>query len=420
MPHHDHLRMSQQELSMVPIFTQLAQRQFTQHDAARMLGLSTRQVKRKLRVFRKRGPQSLIHKLRGRPGNHQLPAGLKDRALNLIQRHYPDFGPTFAAEKLSEHHQVVIHHETLRLLMIDQGLWRPGFGAVTPHLWRERKEAFGELIQVDGSVHRWFEDRKSPSTLLAFIDDATSQLLWLEFAEAETTEALMRSSWHYLEQFGRPISLYADRGGVFSVNLNNPEHDRLTQYGRALKELDIELIPARSPQAKGRVERVFGTLQDRLVKELRLRGISTIDEADHFVQTTYLSRHNAKFAVAPKRAVDFHRSLEGYDLARIFCVKEQRRVANDLTLSYRKRLLQLSPQQPTIVSPGTVVTVEESLSGQLTLFVRRSMLSFKEILERPQRPAATVLRKPRTPWIPPPNHPWRQSFRVTVLSSGTR
>ena len=293
MSHTATITMSHREFNQIPIFIQLKKRQISERDGGKQLGLSIRQVQRKLRAFRLRGPTSLIHKLRGRPGNHQLDAHLKNRAIKLVRDKYPDFGPTLASEKLGEDHQIAIHHETLRLLMMAKGLWRPGFGTTAPHLWRTRREAVGELVQVDGSEHRWFEGRAGPCTLLAFIDDATSGLLLLVFVEGETTEALMRSTWHYLEKYGRPISFYADRGGVFSVNIHNPEQEKLTQYGRALSELAIELIPARSPQAKGRVERVFGTLQDRLVKELRLRGISTIVEANRFAHTVYLPRHNA-------------------------------------------------------------------------------------------------------------------------------
>lgn len=404
--------MSRKELSHVPVFAQLAKRVIAQADAAQKLRLSVRQVQRKLCAYRKRGPRSLVHRLRGRPSNHRLPAGLKDRALALIQDHYPDFGPTFAAEKLAERQGLVIHHETLRLLLIERGFWRPHHGSLTVHLWRERKDCRGEMVQADGSPHRWFEDRAPACTLLAFIDDATSALLWLEFVEGESTAALMMATWRYLEREGRPLSLYVDRGGVFRVNIHNAEEDKLTQYARALRELDIELIHARSPQAKGRVERVFGTLQDRLVKELRLAGISTIPEANRFLREVYLEKHNAKFAVSPKNSTDLHRDLRGYDLQNIFCTREERTVRNDLTIQYQKRWFQLAPQQPTIVTPGTVVTVSAALGGTIALSLRACTLRFHEIAERPQTRETPSVPTLRTPWKPPADHPWRRRVLI--------
>lgn len=410
-PHHL-IPMSRKELSHVSVFAQLAKRAIAQADAAKKLHLSVRQVQRKLRAYRKRGPRSLVHRLRGRPSNHRLPAGLKDRALTLIRDHYPDFGPTFAAEKLAECHGLTIHHETLRLLLIERGLWRPHQGPVTAHVWRERKACRGEMVQTDGSLHHWFEDRAPACTLLAFIDDATSELLWLEFVQGESTAALMMATWRYLERAGRPVSLYVDRGGVFRVNIHNEEQDKLTQYARALNELDIDLIHARSPQAKGRVERVFGTLQDRLVKELRLAGISTIEEADRFVREVYLERHNAKFTVAPKRPADLHRPLTGYALSRIFCTREERTVRNDFTLKYRKRLFQLDPRQPTLLRPGDDVTVSEGLDGAIAVGIRQVALRFQEIAERPLPPVRARVSSPRVPWKPPADHPWRRPVLV--------
>lgn len=400
--------MSRKELSQVSVFTAVQARHITQKEAALQLRLTVRQVRRKLRDFRKKGAASLVHKLRGRPSHHATPNDEKDRALAIVQDQYPDFGPTFAAEKLAEVHGITVDHESLRRWMIAAGLWRIHGGPVTAHVWRERKDCRGMMIQADGSPHRWFENRASACTLLAFIDDATSALLWLEFAEGETTAALMMATWRYLTHEGRPLSVYVDRGGVFRVNIHNEEQDKRTQYGRALTELDIELIHARSPQAKGRVERVFGTLQDRLVKELRLEGISTMAEANQFVREIYLPKHNAKFAVTPKSPADMHRSLRGYDLSRIFCVREQRTVRNDFTIQYERRLFQLAPRQPTILRPGDAVTVSEGLDGTITVGIRTVDLQFHEIAERSIRSAPEKVLRPRLPWKPPADHPWRK------------
>lgn len=404
--------MSKRELAQISVFAQLKKYAIPQQDAAKKLRLSIRQVRRKLRAYRQEGSKSLVHRLRGRPSNHRIDQQKKSGALHLIQTRYPDFGPTFAAEKLAENHHVTIHHETLRRAMIAEGLWRPHHGALTVHLWRERKDCRGEMVQADGSLHAWFENRAPACTLLAFIDDATSELLWLAFVDGESTAALMTATWQYLEHEGRPLSLYVDRGGVFRVNIHNEEQDKLTQYARALRELDIELIHARSPQAKGRVERLFGTLQDRLVKELRLVGISTIAEANRFVREVYLKKHNAKFAVAAKRPADLHRALRGYDLRAIFCTREARTVRNDLTLQYKRRLFQVSPQQPTIVTPGTVITVAEALDGAVALSLRSCELRFTEIAERPHPPKTPLVLKPHIPWRPPANHPWRRRLLV--------
>jgi len=404
--------MSRKELSQVSVVARLAKRTMAQADAAKKLRLGLRQTQRKLRAYRKRGARSLVHQLRGRPSNHQLSAGLKDRALEIIKDRYPDFGPTFAAEKLAENHGLVIHHETLRLLLIERGLWQVHGGPITAHCWRERKDCRGEMVQADGSLHRWFEGRGPACTLLAFIDDATSALVWLAFVSGESTAALMTATWGYLEREGRPLSLYVDRGGVFRVNIHNTEEDKLTQYARALKELEIELIHARSPQAKGRVERVFGTLQDRLVKELRLAGISTIVEANRFAQEVYLPKHNGKFSVVPKSATDLHRSLTGYDLSRIFCVREARTVRNDFTIQYHQRLFQLAPRQPTILRPGDAVLVSEGLDGTIVVGIRTVDLRFHEIAERPPRPARERVSTLRVPWKPPAAHPWRRRVLV--------
>ena len=282
--------MSRKEVDHVAVFSQLKEGTMTKQAAAVELGLSVRQVKRKWSAYRASdyAPTSLIHKLRGRPSNRRLDETVVTRVVELVKTKYADFGPTFAAEKLAEEHQLTIGRERLRQAMTTAGLWIVhGQHRPPAHPWRERRAVRGELVQVDGSPHDWFEGRGNRCTLLQFIDDATSEVLWLEFGDSESTHSLMAATWRSLEIHGRPQALYTDRGGVFKVNLHNEDDEKMTQYERALDELDIELIHARSPQAKGRVERGFQTHQDRLVKELRLAGISTMDEANrvsgHFV-----------------------------------------------------------------------------------------------------------------------------------------
>ena len=330
------LPMSAQEISQIATFERLSERAVKQKEAAMILGLSTRQIKRKLKLFRRLGAPSLIHSSRGKPSNNQLDPVIRQRAISLIENKYPDFAPTFASEKLEENHHLVINHETLRLSMIAAGLWTPGKRTVKHREWRERKEWFGEMVQLDGSDHDWLEDRAPRCTLLAFIDDASSKIMCLEFAD-ETTVGVMGATKRYIEKHGIPYEFYADRGKVFKVNIHNEEEDKVTQYRRAIEELGGKITYARSPQAKGRVERLFGTLQDRLVKELRLRGISTIQEANEFIEGEYLARHNQKYAVEPKSKTDLHREAKGYDLDEIFCIKEIRVLTPDFTLRHKNK-----------------------------------------------------------------------------------
>lgn len=412
--------MSRKELGHIAVFSDLKRGTMTQSGAAAQLGLSLRQVQRKWSTYKKSDydPASLVHKLRGRASNRRLDERLVSQAVELVTTQYPDFGPTFAAEKLAEDHAVTIGRERLRQALIAAGVWTVhGQHRPIAHPWRKRRAVRGELVQLDGSPHRWFEDHGEACTLLAFIDDATSEVLWLEFVESETTDAVMRATGHYLEVHGRPGELYTDRGGVFKVNLHNEDDDKVTQYKRALAELDIGLIHARSPQAKGRVERGFQTHQDRLVKELRLAGISTIAEANDFVRDVYRPKHNRKFAVAARQAGDAHRSLAGYDLDTILCTKEERTVTNDLTIRYQTRWFQLTPQQRTIVRPKHVVTVSEHLDGRISLLHGRTTLDFTEIWKQPARPQPVMAtqRAPRVPYKPAPDHPWRTYPLVTVL-----
>ena len=402
--------MSRKEVDQITVFEQLKAGTLKQSRAGELLGLSRRQVIRKLARYRQEGVASLIHKERGKPSHNQFNPLLKEHILGLVEQLYSDFRPTLASEKLSELHGVTIGHETLRLAMITAGLWKPKTRKVNPHVWRDRKTCFGEMVQLDGSSHAWFEDRGLKCTLLAFIDDATSQILWLEFCDGETTMNLLRATAAYLQTHGRPISLYADCGGVFKVNIHNQDEDKKTQYERAIDELEIGFIHARSPQAKGRVERLFGTLQDRLVKELRLATISTIEDANRFIHDVYLLKHNAKFAVEAKESHNVHRLLDGFNLDQILVTKEERKVNPDFTVQYKTRWFQLEKKQPTLVFPKNEIMVSEHWTGHITLSLRTAQLNWHEIAKRPERIPEEKLQsqEPKLPWIPPANHPWRQ------------
>ena len=411
--------MSAKEINQIGVFGKLKNREIKQKEASMILGLSTRQIKRKLKAFRRLGVQALIHGSRGKPSNNQLDPAIGQSAVSLVENKYPDFGPTFAAEKLLEEHNLVINRETLRLKMVKAGLWIPGKRKVTHRQWRERKEHFGELVQLDGSDHDWFEDRAPSCTLLAFIDDATSKANHLEFAP-ETTLGVMGVTKKYVLKHGLPYEFYVDRGKVFKVNLNNEEGDKITQYRRAVEELGGKITYARSPQAKGRVERLFGTLQDRLVKELRLRNISTIEEANEFIKEEFLPKFNAKYAVEPKSDTNLHREMKGYDLDEILCLKETRVITSDFTLRHHNQWYQLEKKQKTLIFPRNEITVKTHLDDRVTLSIRNTKLAFYEI-DKPIRQKETkqeIVRAGRKPWKPPVDHPWR-NYKVNYQPKGT-
>jgi len=303
------LTMSQTERDRLVVMRALAAGELSQAQAARQLRLSQRQVRRILQRFRVEGDAGLVHRARGRPSNRRLAPAIIEQALALVGEHYHDFGPTLAAEKLREVHDLQLSKESLRRLMIDHGLWKPRPRRLKHRAQRPRRECCGELVQIDGSHHDWFEGRATAPVLLNIIDDATGRI-FPRFAPAETTAAVMALLHEYLRAHGRPIALYADLHSIYRVNRPATVEEQLqgeparTQVGRALHELDIEYIPAHSPQAKGRVERGFATLQDRLVKELRLAGISDIDSANRFLRERFVADYNRRFARLPACAHD--------------------------------------------------------------------------------------------------------------------
>lgn len=399
--------MSKKEANQTGVFERLAKKEIKQKEAGKMLNLSTRQIRKKLKEFRRLGPISLIHKLRGKPSNNHLDESLVNNALEIVKEKYPDFGPTFASEKLWENHGVKINSESLRLKMIKAGLWLAKVKKISHRSWRERKECLGELVQLDGSPHDWFEGRAPICTLLAFIDDSTSRVLHLEFAE-EATLPVMQASKNYFEEYGLPRELYVDRGKVFKVNIHNEDEDKITQYRRAIEELGIKTIYARSPEAKGRVERLFGTLQDRLVKELRLKGMSDIKEANKFILNEYLLKHNAKYAICPKSNSDLHRKINGFNLDDILCLKEKRILNSDFTLRFKNKWFQLERKQNTLIFPKNEITVTTHLGGNIGISIRNTKLNY-HVINKPLMIRNQILMRQvnRIPWIPPINHPWR-------------
>jgi hypothetical protein len=342
----------------------------------------------------------LIHKSRGRKSKSSWDEIHGQHLIELYTKDWFDFGPTFASEKLNQLYDIRVSKETVRQSLALRGLWQPKQQKIKHRSRRERKSMRGIMIQLDGSPHDWFEGRSGASTLLVFIDDATSQILWLEFVKSESIEAVMQATLNYIKTHGIPHSFYVDHGSVFSVNLNNAEREKITQWERSLKELGVTIIHAHSPQAKGRVERCNQTMQDRLVKELRLANISSIEEGNRFLLTSdFIQRHNDQFAVPAAQNGNAHRSIEGYNLGEVFTIREIRVLANDFTITFNKRIFQLHKQQRTIIRPKNEITVCTRLDGFLFLRVRSVELAFTEIVARSKKEGLEIQaeRVPRQP-----------------------
>ncbi len=328
--------MSRKEISRLEVMQKLDEKRLSQKEAGRILNLGVRQVKRLLKAYRKQGAAGLISKHRGRPGNNRLKAEEKKKVLDLLKGKYTGFGPTLAHEKLTEKEKLSISVESVRQLMIREGLWKPRkVKKEAAHQLRERRACLGELVQIDGSPHAWFEGRAEACVLLVFIDDATGKLLQLLFVGNESFFSYCAAAEAYFRRYGKPIAFYSDKHGIFRVNQPSlGQGDALTQFGRAMQELDIQIICANTPQAKGRVERANQTLQDRLVKEMRLRGISSIEQGNAYLPE-FIADFNLRFAVEPSSSVDAHRALTVQDdLATILTWQEPRSVSKNLTVQF--------------------------------------------------------------------------------------
>lgn len=382
----EHIIMSRKERTQLIVFEKLKERQITQAEAALQLGISERWVRKKFKRYKEAGTIGLVHKNRGKESPRKWDPEEQAIAMELLRKDWKDFDPTFAAEKLAELKDIKVSKETLRKYMIISGIHIPKKMRNKHRKKRPRRAKIGLLIQFDGSPHDWFEGRAPECTLLVYIDDATSKIQWLQFVRSENMIDIMRATKTYVELHGIPHEFYVDYGKVFRVNLNNPEHDKKTQWERAMADLGINIIHAGSPQAKGRVERCNGTMQDRLIKEMRLAGISSFDQANEFIRTgNFIARHNERFAVTPLEEGDVHKPAVGFDLEDIFCIKEERTLANDFTIVFEKRIFQLLRQQRTIIRPKNKITVNTQLNGSIKLSIRMTNLAFEEILARPAK-----------------------------------
>jgi transposase len=404
----DIIVLRQKELKRLHVIHKILQGEMTLSRAAELICLSERQIRRIVCRIEAEGDEGIGHKGRGRHSNRKTPAKLKERIIELYREKYAGFGPTFTSEKLLELDGIKVSKETVRNFLLEFGEWQKGRKRRKYRQWRQRKEHKGELVQMDGSHHDWFEGRGPQCVLMAYIDDATGRV-YGRFYEYEGTIPAMDSFKRYIRKYGFPLQLYADKHTTYKSTAKPTIEEEIqgigpmSQFERALKELSVGMIHAHSPQAKGRVERLFGTLQDRLVKEMRLRGISTIEEANRFLQD-YLPIYNRKFSVKAVSKEDMHRPLPaGIELNTILCVKTDRTVRNDHTISYEGKLYQI--EQPTSVKR---VTVQERINGRMLIVCQGKGLPFRQISVRPEVKKPPVTRKKTTPRALPPTHPWKK------------
>jgi hypothetical protein len=420
MVREDRVIMSVKELRRVSVIRQTMEKKLTQVKAGALLGLTPRHIRRLIERVAQAGDQGLAHRGRGKPSNRQISEPVKTKALKLYEKQYGDFGPTLAAEKLAERHGMAVNAETLRGWLLAKGVTHFQRRKRPHRAWRERRAHVGELIQLDGSHHDWLEGRGPRCVLMAYIDDASSRVC-ARFYEYEGTLPAMDSFQRYIRQYGIPLAVYADKHTTYQSPAPPTVDDQLagvkptSQFGRALGELAVELIPAHSPQAKGRVERLFKTVQDRLVKELRLAEVSTLEAANRFLES-YLPIYNRRFAVPPAQAADLHRPRPAHrELDRMLCLKTIRCLRKDFTIAYQGGLYQI---HETIRAPH--VLVEEHVDGTLRITHQGRSLGFHAITSRPVKIAAvTPVHPPRRPVTPRPDHPWRRRLRSERRTQAT-
>jgi hypothetical protein len=420
------LLMSAKERDRLKVISQLKEGKLTHKEAGELLRITPRQVKRSLERLEAAGDAGLVHGLRGCPSNRRIKTKVRRKAMRLVREFYSDFGPTLAAKKLGERNDVVVSRETLRGWMIEAGLWQGRKAKVRHRQWRERRACYGELVQMDTSIHAWFEGRGEEPVLIAMIDDATSRLE-ARFYPTDDTRSNLAMLRRYLRRHGMPVALYADKASHFKTTRCADIEEALagraaeTQIERALRELRIRYIAANSPQAKGRIERAFRTLQDRLVKVLRLEKISTIEEANRYVEGRFLPEWNREFARPARSAADAHRPVQGFDIRGILSLQTKRTVFNDYTVQHERRLYQIDRSEIRRGLRGSKVIVEDSPEGKIQLKWKGRYLKCRQVakgpwLEARSSGAGRGLRPPPAPEprkrssTPAPGHPWRRTF----------
>lgn len=418
------VNLTQKEEEKFKIIQQTLAGILTNGKAAVMLGVSERQVKRLKKKVREIGIPAVIHKLKGQKGNHHLDPAIKEKTLLAIKKQYSDFKPTFATEKLAQKHGIHISYGTTRLWMIEEKLWKPRAQKKnTYRAWRPRKEYFGELEQFDGSYHLWFENRFVDEfgtpievCLLASIDDATGEITKAKFAANEGVVAVCSFWKEYVEELGKPVGIYLDKFSTYKINHKSAvdNSELMTQFQKIMKELAIQLITAHSAEAKGRVERLFQTLQDRLVKEMRLEGINNPSEGNIFLRDIFIPAFNRMFSVVPAKTGSVHKPLlkeEKQRINYIFSIKETRRITLDFTIQFKNQWYQLTEIQPTTVRPLERVTIQAWLDETIHIILKGYEL--KTIL-LPQKPKKRRIKQPiiltthTLNYKPPTDHPWRK------------
>ena len=420
----DIIIMSKEELKRFGIVKKVLEKEITQVVAADYLGLSSRQINRIVKRVREEGENGVVHRLRGAESNRKLSEDFKANVIKLYGKKYDGFGPTLASEKLFEIDKLKVSDETLRNWLIAEGKWEQRRKGRKHRHWRERKSRYGEMVQMDGSHHDWLEGRGPELVLMGYIDDATGKA-YGQFYDYEGTIPALDSFKRYIRKHGIPHIIYLDKHTTYKSwakptiedELNGKEP--LSQFKRALYELGVEVIHADSPQAKGRIERLFRTFQDRVIKEMRLRGIKTLKAANEFLEK-YLPVFNARFNVIAREKGDLHRKVaRAINLNRILCIKETRVLRNDFTVVYGKKIYQVLDK-----TQARKVTIEERLDGTIKIYDKNQKLQYKEIPFRPLRAwqkKEVGYEKAGKQWIPPAEHPWRRfkinpaAFKSTAL-----
>jgi len=417
------LTMSDKEVSRLEVMQRLKEKSLSQREAAKILGVSVRHVRRLFKAYLEKGAAGLVSQRRGQASNNRLSEVTRVQALDLLGSKYRDFGPTLACEKLVEVEGLKISNESVRKMMMVAGLWKARrVRKIVTHQMRERRPCWGELVQIDGSPHDWFEGRAPACVLLVFIDDASGNLLRLQFVGSESFFSYCAAAQAYFKRCGKPVAFYSDKNSIFRVNIpNSGDGDNLTQFGRAMRELQIEIICANTPQAKGRVERANQTLQDRLIKEMRLRGISSLEAGNAYLPE-FINDFNRRFGVEPISQHDAHRPLAAQDdLARILTWQEPRTLSKNLTVQFEKVVYQVQTERPTYAMRNAQVTVCKDASGNITLLYKDKLLPYTifhkqakqaEIVETKDVDAA--LQNQRKAHVPAPNHPWRKGFATPL------
>ena len=405
--------MTAKEVDRFHIMKLIKEKRLTLKRASKQMGISLRQSIRIWKRFKTEGKKGIVSRRRGKSSPNKIPYEMRNKIAQNLHDKYVDFGPTFAAEKLAENENIRISRESLRQIMIAENLWIPKRKKILRvHQRRTRRSRFGELVQIDGSYEYWFEDRSEKCCLLVFVDDATSKIVEMHFCKHETTHDYLLTLKRYIKRYGKPCTLYSDKHSVFRVNReNNLNGKRITQFGRVLKDLDIDLICAHSPQAKGRVERANGVLQDRLIKEMRLKGISSMEEGNTYLKE-YMEKHNRQFGKEPLKTESANIPIKASEnLDAIMTIQEKRKLSKELSFQYSGVIYQIKTARPLYAMKHAGITVIDYGLGKIEVDYRGQKLEYSKWHELPAQ--GRVIDSKALNWVnkkinkPKKSHPWR-------------